>query len=181
MSEAPLRPARPDAGPERRGYAPKFPWKWIVLVLVGVAASVVAWNLQSGSRLESRRSQLLAAHAELAPARERHEQFRERLESLVLAVADTDPENVADPRLRLSELHQGDGLYLRIPRSMAGDPESISEAAQAMSVDAITRCLGIAPTSLQGFYEISEFLGDSSESGCGRLRASWSCPHSRTK
>ena len=150
----------PTLGKNEQGYSPRFPWKWIGLVLVGVVASVVAWNWQSGSRLESRRQALLDAHAELSPARERHDQFRERLEALILAAATEDPGDEADERLRLSELHQGDGLYLRIPREMAGDSASLSEAVRAMSSDAITRCLGIAPTSLRGFYEIAEFLGE---------------------
>ena len=110
MSEAPLRPARPDAGGDRPEYAPRFPWKWIVLVALGVVASVVAWNLQSGSRLEARREALLEAHTTLGPARERHEAFMSRLVTLITEVASADPENLADERLRLSELHRGDGL-----------------------------------------------------------------------
>ena len=51
------------------------------------------------------------------------------------------------------------GYNLRIPREAASDPERISEAAKRMEADAITRCLGIAPTSLRGFFEIADFLG----------------------
>ncbi len=156
----PLRPARPDASPGA-SYGPKFPWKWVVLVLLGVGVGVVLWNVQSEGRLDARKQALLEAHAALGPAEAQYQQFRQRLETLIAEAATVTPRDWADERVRISELHQGDGLYLRVPRHSAADSEQLAERAKAMEADAIIRCLGIAPTSLRGFYEIGELLGDS--------------------
>jgi hypothetical protein len=157
-----LKPARPDA-PESEGrpsYAPRLPWKWIILGVFGVAAVFASYFIRQGQRQEALRQQMLTLHHDrLTSVAERYLGFRRRLETWVIeAGAAGEPERYVDPRLNISGLRSGEGLYLRVPADFAGSPEQIEGAAMAMEQDGITRCLGIAPMSVRGLYEKGYFL-----------------------
>ena len=157
-----LKPARPDA-PESEGrpsYAPRLPWKWIILGVFGVAAVFASYFIRQGQRQEALRQQMLTLHHDrLTSVAERYLGFRRRLETWVIeAGAAGEPERYVDPRLNISGLRSGEGLYLRVPADFTGDPAQIEGAAMAMEQDGITRCLGIAPMSVRGLYEKGYFL-----------------------
>lgn len=162
----PLEPARPDAA-ESRGrpsYAPRLPWKWIVLGIAGIGALFATYYFRRGERQEALREQMLALldQRDMSALSERYLGFRRKIEGWVMqaaeAGADGPPEEYVDPRLNISGLRSGEGLYLRVPADFANSAERIEGAAMAMEGDAITRCLGLAPMSARGLYEKGYFL-----------------------
>jgi hypothetical protein len=160
-SDEPLKPARPNADlSEARGYMPRVPWRWIVL---GVAALVIlggGYLYRTDQKTADLRARIRGSYeGELAPVTERYRRFREKLEALVLGVEGDGPAaSFADPRLRISALHRGSGLYLRLSHEQARTAEGIAIAAKDLLRDGIPRCIGISPISLRGLYETGEFL-----------------------
>jgi hypothetical protein len=160
-SDKKLEPARPSTDQdERAAFMPRFPWRWVILgvVAIGFLSGSYLWR-QHDKTVTLRTRILTSYHGELSPFVERYGAFRDKIEGLVMGVKDDDPpETYADPRLNLSALHQGQGLYLRLSREQAQTPGGIALAAKDLLRDGIGRCLGVAPTSLRGFYESGEFL-----------------------
>ncbi|MCA9600936.1 MAG: hypothetical protein R3A78_15730 [Polyangiales bacterium] len=156
-----IKPATPNVvEAEAAGYRPKLPWKWIGLFGGAIVLFSLLYWLNERKESEALRGEIVARFDQgLAPAVERYRTFRERIDGLVLEAAkENPPAKTVDPRLEIAALHKGDGIYLRIPATAAADDASIQSAAHAMAPDAITRCLGIAPTSLKGFYDQGAFL-----------------------
>lgn len=161
-AEALLRPARPDPE-ELRGrppYMPRLPWKWILLFGGGFVLVTAVYQVRQRQRADALRSAIVASYEEhLRPLSERYVEFRERLERWTIEAAQAgEPERWVDPRLRISGLHAGEGIYLRVPAAAASSPETLAAAARTMTADALTRCLGLAPASARGLYEAGEFL-----------------------
>lgn len=157
-----LKPARPtpdelDTKPE---YMPRIPWAWILGGISLVTVLFIGYRMRDQQRAEELRSQLLATHAgELGELPERYRAFRERLETWTTEAASAgEPERWVDPRLRISGLHGGNGIYLRLLATDATSPEGIERGASVMEEDALTRCLGIAPASARGLYSSGYFL-----------------------
>ncbi len=157
-----LRAARPDPDEldGRPDYMPKIPWRWAALGVLVLAGVYFGYQYREGERAEAMRAQVLATHEEhLAPIVERYRTFRERIEDWTMEAASAgEPERWADPRLRISGLHGGEGLYLRVRAEDATSREGIERGASQMTEDAITRCLGIAPSSARGLFENGAFL-----------------------
>lgn len=156
-----LKPARPDIDEEEgKSYAPRFPWKWLLLVIGGVGGLFAFYYIRQDRRQEALRQQMLMLHeTQLSELSERYLGFRHRLETWAMEAAEAgEPETWVDPRLNIAGLRSGEGLYLRIPADWADDPDRIEGAAMAMEPDAITRCMGIAPMSARGLYEKGHFL-----------------------
>jgi hypothetical protein len=157
-----LTPARPEPEElgERAAYAPKIPWAVIAGFVGLVVVFVVVYRARETARVEALRSQLLETQSgELGELSGRYMAFRERLERWTMdAVAAGEPDRWVDPRLRISGLHGGDGLYLRVQAAYGDSPDHIEGSALSMEEDALTRCLGIAPASARGFYESGMFL-----------------------
>jgi hypothetical protein len=156
-----LKPARPDVDlGEKPAYMPRIPWRYVVLAVVGVGFLVGMYQYRQASKAAEIRTRIQRGYeGQLGPFAERYRTFRDKLEGWVMEVADNDPpERYADPRLRISALHRGQGLYLRLSREQARTKEGIAIAAKDLLRDGIDRCLGIAPTSVRGFYEKGEFL-----------------------
>lgn len=157
-----LTPARPEPEElgERAAYAPKIPWAVIAGFVGLVVVFVVVYRARETARVEALRSQLLETHSgELGELSGRYMAFRERLERWTMdAVAAGEPDRWVDPRLRISGLHGGDGIYLRVQAAYGDTPDHIEGSALSMEEDALTRCLGIAPASARGFYESGMFL-----------------------
>ena len=141
-------------------YLPKLPWKWLVLAVVIGAGIYYGYQYRERARATAMREQILSTHEQaLAPIVDRYRTFRERISNWTLeAVNGGEPERWSDARLRVAGLHSGDGLYLRVRASDVTDAASLENAARAMDQDAITRCLGIAPSSARGLYENGSFL-----------------------
>ncbi len=158
----PLEPARPDVAEAegRPAYAPRLPWKWILIGIVGIGGIFGGYYVRRDQRHEALRAQMLQLHeTQLAEVQERYLAFRRGLAERVMEAHEGGaPETYADPRLNIAGLRAGEGLYLRIPAEWANTPERIEGAALAMESDAITRCLGMAPMSARGLWERGHFL-----------------------
>ncbi len=137
-----------------------MPWKSALAVILGIVGVFAFYTVRQDRRKEALRQQMLDLHeTQLSEVAERYLAFRRRLETLVTQAAEGgEPETWADPRLNLSGLRGGEGLYLRIRVEAADTPEHIRDGALQMDADSITRCLGIAPASVRGLYEKGEFL-----------------------
>ncbi|MCA9582082.1 MAG: hypothetical protein KC416_09830 [Myxococcales bacterium] len=155
-----LKPASIHLGDEAKAYGPRMPWKWIGLGAVVLAFLVGMYHLDEARKEREARETIEATfQGPLATAVDRYRAFRGKIEGWALEAANENPpETHADPRLQISALHQATGAYLRLHADDATDGESIAKAARAMRPDAIGKCLGIAPTSLQGFYAQGDFL-----------------------
>lgn len=180
MTEERLKPARPDDSEGGRPeYAPRFPWRWVLLGLVtAIVLGGGYWWREQQKEADLRARIVQAYEQRLGDVVNRYRGFREQVEGWVIEAAEADPPaRYVDPRLRISALHQGQGLYLRLPAARARSAESIDEAARSMGPDAITRCLGVTPISMRGFYEKGDFLmpgwidrASEDEAGMMRLR-----------
>jgi len=163
---APVEPALKPAQPEpeelatRPVYMPKVPWVAVLSVVIAIVSAYSFYQAREGQRADELRRQLLETHEQrLVTVSESYRAFRARIEGWTMEVAAAgEPEQHVDPRLRISGLHDGAGLYLRVRASDAGNAESIARGALSMDEDAITRCLGIAPDSARGLYEHGDFL-----------------------
>jgi hypothetical protein len=157
-----LRAAKPD--PEelegRPEYMPQIPWKWALVGALALAGIYFGYQYREGARADAMREQILSTHEEhLAPIVDRYRTFRTRIEDWTMEAASAgEPERWADPRLRITGLHGGEGLYLRVRAEDATSREGIERGALAMREDALTRCLGIAPASARGLFENGAFL-----------------------
>lgn len=154
-----LKPARLASRKEGSPFKEGLPWKWILLGGgFAVVLGLFFWLRQS-NRAETLRRDMHALHGEVvAPAAERVNGFRHRLERSVQQAAEEEPEPWVDPRLDLSGLHGAQGLYLRIPAEDAQSPDRLADAARAMGEDAFARCMGLSPISVRGLYERLGFL-----------------------
>jgi hypothetical protein len=160
--DAPIAPAQPE--PEelegRPGYMPKIRWGLVLGIIGAIVLAVSFYRAREGQRSDELRRQLLESHeAQLSTVSERYQTFRSRIERWTIEAATAgEPEQLVDPRLRVSGLHDGDGLYLRLLASDATSAEGVARGAMSMETDALTRCLGIAPMSARGLYEHGDFL-----------------------
>lgn len=153
-----IKPAIPDVD-GKQPYMPKIPWKWIVLAAVafGLVASMLFY-MGRKSDVKTRSQIVATLDGPLAAPSSAYRAFRSKLEGWVVASAKDEPATYVDERLRFSELHKGKGLYLRLREEDAQNAKTIANAIVDFKVDAIPRCLGVAPTSLRTFYQQGEFL-----------------------
>lgn len=154
-----LKPAIPDVD-GKQPYMPRVPWKWIGLgaVAFGLLASLLFY-LGRRSDLEIRTQIVSTLDGPLAEPSQAYRAFRTKLEQWTIQAAKAgEPPTHVDPRLRFSELHKGKGLYLRLREDDAKSAEQIAKAIETFQIDAIPRCLGVAPTSLRTFYQQGTFL-----------------------
>ena len=156
-----LSPARPDvSAQERAAWAPRIPWKWIIIGVVGIGAVFGSYFIRRDQRQEALRAEMLRVHdQELTEVSERYLAYVRRIEGLVEDAGEMEiEESWADPRLNFGGLRSGEGLYLRIPADWTDTSDRIEGAARAMDQDAITRCLSLSPMSVRGLYESGYFL-----------------------
>lgn len=157
-SGARLAPARPEAR-EASGFRQRLPWRWIVLGTVLLTVVVGGYQLNKKQEADALRGQLLRTHDhQLAPLAERYFALRHRIEGWAVREAGRTPTRFVDPRLRVSALGSGSGLYLRVRASAVHDAATLQTAARGMESDAITRCLGVVPASVRGLYERGTIL-----------------------
>ncbi len=158
----PLRPARPEAfeAGTRPDYMPRLPWRPFLLFGGLLALVFGGYQLREEQLREALRVQILRTHDErLSGLAERYRTFRGLIEQRTLEAAQAgEPERWVDPRLRISGLHDGPGVYLRLTLAQARSVEGIEDGARSMGADALVRCLGIAPASARGLYQAGAFL-----------------------
>lgn len=139
---------------------PRVPWRWVLLGAAGIVALFAVYYVRKQQTSEALRHDMLTLHEErLSELSGRYLGFRERLEGMIADAAQAgEPEEWVDPRLNITGLRGGAGLYVRLPIAAARERASIGPAARGAQPDAIMRCLGIAPMNLSGLYEKGEFL-----------------------
>ncbi len=154
-----LTPARPHATDDARAYMPRIPWRVVVIGTLSIATVVGGYWLKERHKANELRASILHVHQEeLAQAKDAYTALRDKIETLVLSASQSEPATLVDPRLNLSGLRSGVGLYLRMPLTAAKTKAGIAAGAKAMQPDLITTCLGLLPTSARGLYEKGEFL-----------------------
>jgi hypothetical protein len=154
-----ITPATPAESAESAGYMPRIPWRWIVLGSLSLITVMGGYFMNERRKADRLRAQIVQVHEqELAEPARRYLAFREKLEGWVTAVASTAPHSHADPRLRMSGLRSGKGLYLRLSAADARTRKGIAEGAQSMEADSIASCLGLAPASARAIWEKGAFL-----------------------
>lgn len=164
MSDRPdddgLEPARYEAPkPTKGAFAPRFPWKYVVPPVLLVVGLISFYLYRDAQRIGELRVEIAHQYdARIEPDAARIRGFREQIERWVTEAATNEPETWADERLLIQNLHDANGVYLRISAEAAESSGTIEEAAAVMGPDAITRCLGIAPASLRRLYEGSGFV-----------------------
>ena len=153
-----LEPAQYEI-PKRRSFAPRFPWKWVVPIGLAIVGFVGFYQWRDRTRTHELKQAIASSYqGNVVRVRERSEAFRALIEGWIEESAAAPPENWADPRLDLSRLHHAEGIYLRLHQSHTSSREQIVEGARTMEPDAISRCLGLGPVSLRGFYERLDVL-----------------------
>lgn len=153
-----LEPAQYEI-PKRRSFAPNFPWKWVIPIGLAVVGFVGFYQWRDRTRTHELKQTIASAYqGNVVPVRERSDAFRAIVEGWIEEAAAAPPENWADPRLDLARLHRAEGIYLRLHQSHTTSRDQIVEGARTMEPDAITRCLGLSPVSLRGFYERLDVL-----------------------
>jgi hypothetical protein len=153
-----LEPAQYEI-PKRRSFAPNFPWKWVIPIGLAIVGFVGFYQWRDRTRTHELKQTIASAYqGNVVPVRERSDAFRAIIEGWIEEAAAAPPENWADPRLDLARLHRAEGIYLRLHQSHTTSREQIVEGARTMEPDAITRCLGLSPVSLRGFYERLDVL-----------------------
>lgn len=151
--------ARPAGAAASAGFKPRTRWRLLAGIL---SAAVLLFGLhlvRERRKIDALRTQLLEVRRTvLAEPMQRYAETRRGLEDLILDAARRPEERVVDPRLRLSGLHAGKGLYLRVPADAATTRESLVRAARTAEADNIPACLGIAPAAARGIWDKADFL-----------------------
>ncbi|MEY4576043.1 MAG: hypothetical protein RL701_746 [Pseudomonadota bacterium] len=154
-----LVPARPPTEDDAIHRLSKFSWRYLVLGVVVLSATVGGYLWKEQRKAESLRARILHVHkTELADARTTYQTFRRELERLTTSAAVASTDTYVAPDFQLQDLSGGRGSYLRIPLVSAGSPDKIAQAAKGMQPDWIPSCLGLAPATSRELYEIGEFL-----------------------
>jgi hypothetical protein len=156
-----LVPARPDlADIQRSGFLPRLPWRYVVGLLLLVAAIVSGYSWRQEQRAAALRVQIRKVHeTDLQALRAEYNAALDKLQGLITQAASMPLDEASfDPSLRFEDLRDKHGLYLRLPLDHAGNAQQITEAARQMEPDWIPGCLGLRPTTARELYEIGAFL-----------------------
>jgi hypothetical protein len=154
-----IAPARPHAADDARAYMPRIPWHFVALGTLTLVVVMGGYYMKQRQKAEQLRDQMIQVYeVELSEARDAYTKLRDKLEDLIVNAAATDPKNFGDARLKLANLRNGNGLYLRLPLAAAKTREGIAAAAKVAEPDQIAKCLGLAPASARGLYEKGDFL-----------------------
>lgn len=152
-----LEPANPDPHPSEMTYLPHIPWKLVAIVAAGVLLVITFLELRQMRKIETLRAQIAVTQRELGPMLHKVNLFRDQLVTWTQTAASGRQPFLVDPRLNISALHRGRGLYLRVPANHAS-PKQIAHAAHAMIPDSIGACLGLDPLSTKPLFKSSRLL-----------------------
>jgi hypothetical protein len=121
-------------------------WLW---VLVGGAAFGVIYWRASESRLEGRKSAVMAKQRAIAMALgPKVQPFRDQVEGWARELAADGVADFVTPGDALKDLREAPGVYLRLRRENTKSVKQIRKAAQASLHDGFTSCLFVSPTGL---------------------------------
>ena len=121
-------------------------WLWAV---VGMAAFGVAYWRVTESRLESRKSAVMAKQRSIAVALgPKIQPFRDQVEGWARELAADGPADFVAPGDGLKDLRDAVSVYLRLRRENTKTTKQIRKAAQASLHDGFTSCLFVSPTGL---------------------------------
>ena len=121
-------------------------WLW---VLVGGAAFGVIYWRASESRLEGRKSAVMAKQRAIAMALgPKVQPFRDQVEGWARELAADGVADFVAPGDALKDLRDAPGVYLRLRRENTKSVKQIRKAAQASLHDGFTSCLFVSPTGL---------------------------------
>jgi hypothetical protein len=129
-----------------RAMPPHF-WLWVVVGMAGFG--VIYWRVVA-SKLESRKSAVMAKQRAIAVALgPKIQPFRDQVEGWVRELSADGPSDFVAPGNGLQDLREAPGVYLRLRRQAAKTPKEIRKAAQASLRDGFTSCLFVSPTGMQ--------------------------------
>jgi hypothetical protein len=154
---APL-PARPAGDAETAELRPRFPWKYIALVVLTIVLVVGGYLVKEARKAAQLRAQILRVHEELEEPRKRYLAFRDKVEKLALGARSGVATSEIDKRLRVEGLRSGRGLYLRVRAQDLKDEKTLAAAAADTDPDVINACMGLAPVSARGLWAQGDFL-----------------------
>jgi hypothetical protein len=128
-----------------RAMPPHF-WLWVV---VGMAAfGVIYWRV-TASRLESRKSAVMAKQRAIAVALgPKIQPFRDQVEGWARELSADGPADFVAPGDSLKDLREAVSVYLRLRRENTKSAKQIRKAAQASLHDGFTSCLFVSSTGL---------------------------------
>ncbi len=114
---------------------------YLILVL-GLAASVLAYRMMSGREIGTRKTSLLAKQrADEATIGKEWEPLRDRIEKFVTERSGAFDADKVEPEAKAWSNHVASGIYLRIRLEDAKTPEKIRGAAQDSMKDAFVGCM----------------------------------------
>lgn len=150
-----------------RAMPPHF-WLWVVVGMAGFA--VIYWRI-SASKLESRKSAVMAKQRAIAVALgPKIQPFRDQVEGWVRELSADGVSDFVAPGNGLAGLREAPGVYLRIRRASTKTPKDIRKAAQASLHDGFTSCLFV---SSQGLPNEGSACHVTSECQPGQLCNEW--------
>ncbi len=113
-----------------------------LILIVGLAASLIIYRTVSGRELGTRKTSLLAKQrADDATIGKEWAPLRDRLEKFVTDRSGNFGEDKVEPEAKAWSNHVASGLYLRIRLEDAKTPEKIRAAAQDSMKDAFVGCM----------------------------------------
>jgi hypothetical protein len=113
-----------------------------LIVVLGIAASIVAYKTVSGREIGSRKTALLAKQrADDATIGKEWAPLRDNLEKFVTERSGAFDADHVEPEAKAWSNHVATGIYLRIRLDDAKTPEKIRAAAQDSMKDAFVGCL----------------------------------------
>jgi hypothetical protein len=128
-----------------RAMPPHF-WLWAVVGMAGFG--VVYWRV-AASRLESRKSAVMAKQRAIAVALgPKIQPFREQVEGWVRELSADGPADFVAATDALSSLRDAPSVYFRLRRANAKTAKQIRKAAQVSLHDGFTSCLFASSTAL---------------------------------
>lgn len=154
-----LRPARPDPEGKRPSYMPRLPWKWIGGLGLFFSLSIGTCQIRERQEVAAMKASVLKAQqTQLGSLATRYNKLAGQVYRFTTAAGQRRPESYVDPRLKLSVLGSGKGVYLRLKANDAVDTPHIQSGGLDMQPDAIPACLGLSPVWFPELYAHGTFL-----------------------
>jgi hypothetical protein len=154
-----LIPAQIGPEDEQQAYTRRIPWRWIITGTIAFLVLSTGYWFKEREKAEALRAGILDVHCrQLSQVSASYLKLRKDLEDRIIQAAESKPDEFVDPRLNLSGLNAGRGLYLLLPIGRALSKDGIAQAALEPSGDAIARCLGLGPRPAKDLWVKGAFL-----------------------
>ena len=158
-----LRPANADVEKESATFRSRRPLKIAAILVLSALSLGGLYFYREYRSTEALRASLLDAHHRLRRTRGAPVLSFERKVEALLRTSET-PATAEGERglLALERLREARGLYVRWQVGQGLESLAASPSQWQHTKDAFTRCLGISPASLPGFYEKSALFSSAS-------------------